>query len=410
MFDCVLTNIHAATMAPAENNGLGIINNAAILIKDGKIAWIGPEADLPKRANELSEYVHNGGGKWVTPGLIDCHTHLAYAGNRADEFEKRLEGATYEDIAKSGGGIMSTVRATRAATQEQIFELTLSRMRALFREGVTTVEIKSGYGLDLEAEAKLLEAATQLRDETALRVQRTFLGAHAVPAEYKGRQDEYIDFVCSMIKPLQEEDLIDAVDVFCDNIGFTPEQTEKVFRQAADLNLPVKIHAEQLSDQKGAALAARYKALSADHLEYIDEQGVKAMAEAGMTAVLLPGAFYYLREKQLPPIDLFRKHKVPMALATDHNPGTSPCLSLLLMLNMGCTLFLMTPEECLQGVTRHAAQALGFQKICGTLENGKVADMALWNISHPRDLCYNFGFNPCTAVIVGGDYHPFEDE
>lgn len=409
MYDSVWKNINIATMA--DKTGYGIINNAAILLKDGKIAWIGPESGLPKPADKLSDYVHDGGGKWVTPGLIDCHTHLVYAGNRADEFEKRLQGVSYAEIAKTGGGIMSTVTATRKATEDEIFELGLDRLRHLFREGVTTLEIKSGYGLDLENEAKLLRVATRLREETGLRIQRTFLGAHACPPEYKERQEDYVDMLCAeMLPALHQEKLVDVVDAFCENIGFTPAQTEKIFSKAAALGLPVKLHAEQLSDQKGAVLAAKYRALSADHLEYIGEDGVKAMAEAGMTAVLLPGAFYYLREKQLPPIDLFRKHNVPMAIATDHNPGTSPCLSLVLMLNMACTLFRLTPEEALAGVTRHAAKALGYQGICDTLEIGKAADFVLWNIAHPRDLCYAFGYNPCQGVIMGGDFHGFEVE
>lgn len=408
MFDSVWKNINVATMT--DKTGYGIINNAAILVKDGKIAWLGPEADLPKPADELSDYVHDGAGKWVTPGLVDCHTHLVYAGNRADEFEKRLQGASYADISKAGGGIMSTVRAVRAATEDHIVDLSLVRLRALFREGVTTVEIKSGYGLDLENEGKLLSAATRLRDDTGIRVQRTFLGAHALPPEYKDNPDDYIDDCVDMLQTLHGEGLVDAVDAFCEDIGFTVEQTAKVFDKARALGLPVKIHAEQLSDQKGAALAAKYGALSADHLEYIGEDGVAAMAKAGMVAVLLPGAFYFLREKQLPPVELFRRHGVPMAISTDHNPGTSPTLSPLLMLNMACTLFRLTPEEALAGVTRHAAKALGMSNICGTLETGKAADFALWTIDHPRNLCYAFGHNPCAGVVLGGDYVGFEGE
>ncbi|TAL33085.1 MAG: imidazolonepropionase [Alphaproteobacteria bacterium] len=407
MFDSLWKNIHAATMA----DGYGIINNAAIGIKDRKIAWIGKAEDLPGEPEKLADYLFDGEGVVATPGLIDCHTHLAYAGDRAAEFEQRLQGTSYEEIAKAGGGINSTVQATRAASEKEIFDLTLRRLRYLFYEGVTTYEIKSGYGLDFEAERKLLRVATSVRDELDLRVQRTFLGAHAVPPEYKGRQEDYVDFICGeMLPQLAEEGLIDAVDAFCEGIGFTPHQVRKIFDVAKSLNLPVKLHAEQLSNLQGAALAAEYKALSADHLEYIDDTGVTAMAKADMTAVLLPGAFYFLREKMLPPIDLFRKHRVPIAIATDHNPGTAPVLSPLLMLNMACTLFRLTPEEALSGMTRHAAKALGYQAVCGTLEKGKAADIAFWDVAHPRELCYYFGANPCRGIILAGEWHPFDRE
>lgn len=407
MFDSLWKNVSAATMTGGSFN---IINNAAIGIKDGKISFIGERSALQQTDDKLSEYVFDAEGRVATPGLIDCHTHLAYAGDRAAEFEMRLKGATYEEIARAGGGIVSTVAAVRAASEDEIFELTLSRLQKLFLEGVTTVEVKSGYGLDFENERKLLRVATRLRDETGFRVQRTFLGAHAVPPEYKGRQDEYVDSVCGMISKLAEEKLVDAVDAFCENIGFTIEQTRKVFAAAKAAGLPVKLHAEQLTNQHGAALAAQFGALSADHLEYVDEAGVAAMAKAGMAAVLLPGAFYYLREKTLPPVDLFRKHKVPMAIATDHNPGTAPTLSPLLMLNMACTLFRLTPEEALAGMTTHAAQALGMQKDVGTLEAGKSADIILWDIKHPRELCYYFGRNPGFGAIVSGEWHPFGHE
>jgi len=395
MFDTLWINIHAATMASNGADGFGIIKNAAIGVKDKKISWIGPAAELPGKPGTLSDDVRDGGGKWVTPGLIDCHTHLIYAGDRAVEFEQRLQGVSYAEIAKAGGGILSTVKATREATEQQLYDAALARVKALMREGVMTFEMKSGYGLDTDTERKMLRVATRLRDDLGIRVQRTFLGAHALPSEYVGEADAYVDFICnSMLPVLDEEKLVDAVDGFCENIGFTRRQMEKIFKVASALGLPVKLHAEQLSNQQGAELAAQYNGLSADHIEFLDEAGVKAMAAAGTTAVLLPGAFYFLREKQLPPIDLLRQYKVPMAIATDHNPGTSPTLSLLLMLNMACTLFRLTPEEALAGVTRHAARALGFQDICGTLESGKAADLALWDITHPRDLCYYFGANP----------------
>ncbi len=400
MFDSLWTNIHAVTMAATGRYDFGIIKNAAIGVTDKKIAWIGPAAGLSGRPETLSGDVRDGGGKWVTPALIDCHTHLIYGGDRAAEFEQRLQGVSYTEIAAAGGGILSTVRSTRAATEQQLYEATLPRVKALMNEGVTTFEMKSGYGLDTETERKMLRVATRLRDDLNIRVQRTFLGAHALPPEYAGQADAYIDFICnSMLPVLDAEKLIDAVDGFCENIGFTPRQMEKVFKVASALGLPVKLHAEQLSNQHGAALTARYKGLSADHIEYLDEAGVKAMAAAGTTAVLLPGAFYFLREKQLPPIELLREYKVPIAIATDHNPGTSPTLSLLLMLNMACTLFRLTPEEALAGVTRHAARALGYQDICGTLEKGKAAEFVLWDITHPRDLCYNIGGNPIHKIF-----------
>jgi len=401
MFDKLWVNIHAATMVAKGTDGFGIIKNAAIGIKDKKIAWIGAATELPDTLNNLSSDVHDGGGKWVTPALIDCHTHLIYAGDRAAEFEQRLQGISYAEIVRAGGGILSTVRATRAATEQELYNIALSRVKRLAGEGVATFEIKSGYGLDVETERKMLRVATQLRDNLGLRIQRTFLGAHALPPEYAGRADDYIDFICNdMLPALHKEKLIDAVDGFCDDIGFSRAQMEKLFRTAQALKLPVKLHAEQLSNQHGAELAAQYGALSADHIEYLDEAGVKAMAAAGTTAVLLPGAFYFLREKQLPPIELLRQYKVPIAIATDHNPGTSPTLSLLLMLNMACTLFRLTPEEALAGVTRHAALALGYQDICGTLACGKAADIALWDISNPRELCYYFGSNPIAEPIL----------
>ncbi|MCC7036099.1 MAG: imidazolonepropionase [Alphaproteobacteria bacterium] len=407
MFDTLWKNVTAATMA---GEGFGIINNAAIGVTGGKISFIGPENTLPKPAGQLCEYVFDAGGRVATPGLIDCHTHLVYAGSRAHEFEQRLQGVSYEDIARAGGGIASTVKATREASEDQLFDLALLRLRSLFLDGTTTVEVKSGYGLDFESERKILRVATRLRDEAAFRVQRTFLGAHAVPPEFKARADEYVDAVCDMMQKLHAEQLVDTVDAFCENIGFTTQQTRRIFEKAKSLGLPVKLHAEQLSDMQGAQLAAEYGALSADHLEYISEAGVAAMAKAGTVAVLLPGAFYYLREKTLPPVALFRQYGVPMAIATDHNPGTSPVLSPVLMLNMACTLFRMTPEEALAGLTRNAAKALGYDKICGTLETGKAADMALWDIAHPRDLSYAVGHRPCHGIMIAGDWHPQEPE
>lgn len=406
-YDSLWLNLDCATMA--AGGGTGIIEDAAIGIANGKIAYVGKAKDLPADANALSDYVYDADGRFATPGLVDCHTHLVYAGNRAQEFEQRLNGASYVDIAQAGGGIMASVTATRAASEDELAAQSLARLSALFQQGVTTLEIKSGYGLDLETERKILRVATLLRDETGLRIRRTFLGAHAVPPEYKNRADDYVSYVCDeMIPALAQEGLIDAVDAFCENIGFTPAQTACVFAAARAHGLPVKLHAEQLSNQHGAALAALAGALSADHLEYLDEDGVKEMAKAGTVAVLLPAAFYFLREKQVPPIALLRRHGVDIAIATDHNPGTAPVLSPVLMLNMACTLFGLTPQEALLGMTRNAARALGLQDVCGTLETGKAADIALWDIEHPRDLAYGFGHNPCRGVILAGEWHAFE--
>lgn len=379
-------------------------NPAAIGIVDGIIAWIGPQADLPAVPEKLARIIRDGASRWVTPGLIDCHTHLVYGGNRAREFEMRLQGASYEDIARAGGGILSTVNATRASTEDELVASARARLNDLMAEGVTGIEIKSGYGLDLPTERKILNAATRLAQEGGLRVQRTFLGAHAVPPEYKNRADDYISHICNdMLPALHDEGLVDAVDAFCETIGFTLAQTERVFRKAQELGLPVKLHAEQLSNQHGSALAARYKALSADHLEYLDEDGIRAMADSGTIALLLPGAYYFLRETRRPPVDLLRKHKVPIAIATDHNPGTAPVHSLLLMMNMACTLFHLTPEESLDGVTRHAAAALGWND-CGKLERGARADFVLWDIGALAELSYAIGRNPCYAIVRNGVY------
>lgn len=392
----IWTNANIATM---DGDHYGAIENGAIVIKDGKIDWVGLEADLPVHKNAQ---IHDANGHWITPGLIDCHTHLVYGGNRAKEFEMRLNGASYEEIAKAGGGILSTMRATRDASEEELYARALPRLHGLMREGVCGIEIKSGYGLDLETERKMLRVATRLLRETGLRGQRTFLGAHALPPEYADRADEYITLVCDeMIPALHAENLIDCVDAFCESIAFSSAQTQRVFDAAKAHGLPVKLHAEQLSNQGGAALVAQYNGLSADHLEYLDEDGVNAMKEAGTVATLLPGAFYFLRETKLPPIELLRKRRVPVAIATDHNPGSSPAHSLLLMMNMACTLFRMTPEEALRGVTTHAAKALGWDD-CGVIKAGQRADFVIWDIESPADLSYAIGRNPCTEIIYGG--------
>lgn len=394
MTDLLLSNVHLATM----DNGYGLLHDAALAIKDGRIAWIGARCDAPPAARE-----HDCGGAWLTPGLIDCHTHIVHGGNRSDEWEARLNGATYEDIARQGGGIMATVRATRALDIDALVAASLPRVKALLAEGVTTLEIKSGYGLALDAEERMLRAARRIGELLPVRVVTTFLGAHALPPEFAGRPDDYIGDVCDVMLPaLAAQGLVDAVDAFCERIGFTNAQTARVFDKAGALGLPVKLHAEQLSDQGGAALVARHGGLSADHLEHLSEEGIAAMARAGTVAVLLPGAYYYLREMTMPPIAALRAAGVPMAVATDCNPGTSPLTSLLLALNMACTLWRLTPQEALLGVTAHAARALGLQDEIGTLTVGKRADLALWNIARPADLAYAMGLNPCQAVIHGG--------
>jgi len=394
MTDLLLSNMHLATM----DNGYGLLHDAALAIKDGRIAWIGARHDAPPAARE-----HDCGGAWLTPGLIDCHTHIVHGGNRSDEWEARLNGATYEDIARQGGGIMATVRATRALDIDALVAASLPRVKALLAEGVTTLEIKSGYGLALDAEERMLRAARRIGELLPVRVVTTFLGAHALPPECAGRPDDYLTDVCDVMLPaLAEQGLVDAVDAFCERIGFTNAQTARVFDKAGALGLPVKLHAEQLSDQGGAELVARHGGLSADHLEHLSEQGIAAMARAGTVAVLLPGAYYYLRETTMPPIAALRAAGVPMAVATDCNPGTSPLTSLLLALNMACTLWRLTPQEALLGVTAHAARALGLQDEIGTLTVGKRADLALWNIARPADLAYAIGLNPCQAVIHGG--------
>ena len=392
--DLVIFNVHLATMV----EGYGEVRDGAIGVRDGRIAWIGRAGAVPAGAR-----TYDGAGAWLTPGLIDCHTHIVHAGNRSAEFEARLNGATYEDIARAGGGIMSTVRATRAASADELLRESLPRVHALMREGVTTLEVKSGYGLTLEDEAKMLRVARRLGRELPLDIATTFLGAHALPPEFAGRADDYIDAVCaSMLPAIAAEGLADAVDVFCERIGFTSAQTARVLEAARAHGLPVKLHAEQLSDQGGAELVARFGGLSADHLEHLSQTGIDAMARAGTVAVLLPGAFYFLRETVVPPIAALRAAGVPLALATDCNPGTSPLTSLLLAMNMACTLWRLTPQEALAGCTRAAAQALGRQDSIGTLEVGKQADFALWDIARPADLAYAMGLNPCRAVFHRG--------
>ncbi len=397
--DLLIRKAHLATLA--EASGYGESRDAALLVRDGRIAWLGADGALPAGLDVAVEI--DGAGGWLTPGLIDCHTHLVWAGSRTRDFEQRLAGATYQDIARAGGGIVSTVRATRAATLDELVAAARPRLRALAREGVTTIEIKSGYGLETATELRQLQAARRLGAEFGIAVKTTFLGAHALPPEYAGRADDYIDHVCSAMLPaVHAAGLADAVDAFCEGIGFTPAQTRRVFDAARALGLPVKLHADQLSELGGAALAAEYGALSADHLEYASEDAVAALARAGTVAVLLPGAFYCLRETKVPPIAALRAHGVPMAVATDCNPGTSPCTSLLLMLHMACTLFGLRPDEALAGATRHAARALGLQGETGRLAVGLRADLALWAVDHPRDLACYFGHDPLLKSWANG--------
>ena len=401
-WDRVYINARLATMRET-GQPYGAIEPAAIAVAGERIAWLGPMAELPANPADapLWHETVDVEGRWITPGLIDCHTHLVFAGNRAREFEMRLTGVSYEDIAKAGGGIVSTVKATRAASEDELVAETLPRLDALIAEGVTVVEIKSGYGLELESALRMLRAARRLATLRDVTVKTTFLAAHALPPEYAGRADDYIDRVClEMLPAAHAEGLVDAVDAFCERIGFTAEQCRRMFEAAQALELPVKLHAEQLSDMKGSVMAAGFGALSADHLEYIGEDGIDALAKAGTVAVILPGAFYFLRETRLPPIALLRAQGVPMAISTDCNPGSSPTTSLLLMLNMGATLFRMTPEECLAGVTRYAARALGLGDTHGTLAIGNRADLAIWSIEHPAELAYRIGFNPLWRRVV----------
>lgn len=395
------SNCRAATMATDASGAYGLIDDAALVVEGTHLAWVGARDALPADLLARCSVRHDAQGALVTPGLIDCHTHLVYGGDRAHEFELRLNGASYEDIARSGGGIASTVQATRSASAEALYSASAHRLRRLLAEGVTTIEIKSGYGLALEHERKCLAVARTLGQNHPVDVRTTFLGAHAVPPEFAGQSDAYLQTVLEMLPELHALGLVDAVDAFCERIAFNTTQVERVFAAAAALGLPVKLHAEQLSDSGGAVLAARYRALSCDHLEWLSEHGARAMAQAGTVAVLLPGAFYCLRETKLPPIDLLRQSGVPMAISTDSNPGSSPCTSLLLMLNMACTLFRLTPEEALAGVTRHAARALGLSDR-GVLAAGQRADFVLWDVQRPAQLAYALGDNPRRATVFKG--------
>ncbi|WP_454702522.1 imidazolonepropionase [Agrobacterium burrii] len=394
-------NARLATFDPSME-GIGAVENAAIAVRGGRIAFAGPENDLPADLAAADE-ITDCGGRWITPSLIDCHTHLVFGGNRAMEFEMRLNGATYEEIARAGGGIVSSVRDTRAVSEDTLVAQALPRLDTLLAEGISTIEIKSGYGLDIDTELKMLRVARRLETLRPVRIATSYLAAHATPAEYKGRNADYItDVVLPGLEKAHAEGLVDAVDGFCEGIAFSVEEITRVFEKARQLGLPVKLHAEQLSDLGGTKLAASYGALSADHLEYLDEAGANALAKAGTVAVLLPGAFYALREKQAPPVQALRDAGADMALATDCNPGTSPLTSLLLTMNMGATLFRMTVEECLTATTRNAAKALGLLAETGTLEAGKSADFTIWDIERPAELVYRIGFNPLNARIFKG--------
>ena len=398
-WDLLLTDANVATMCP-DSGAYGVIENAALAIKGNRIAWLGPKSELPEGSASKIEGVD---GRWLTPALIDCHTHLVFGGDRAAEFEQRLNGVSYEEIARAGGGIRTTVHATRSATEEQLTDSARLRADSLLEEGVATIEVKSGYGLDFETELTMLSAARALDRDHPASISTTFLGAHSVPAEYQGRTDEYMDFVASNVLPVvHERNLADAVDAYCESIAFSADQVGRLFEEATKLGLPVKLHADQLSDGGGAELAASFNALSADHLEYSSIQGVRALGNSGTVAVLLPGAFLTLGETQHPPVDLLREYDVPIAIATDCNPGTSPLCSLRLAMNLGTSLFHLTPEECLAGVTRNAARALGLSNERGTLEVGKRADIADWDIGHPRELTYWAGLNQLNRLYIEG--------
>jgi imidazolonepropionase len=389
-----------ATLAPSRP-GLGLVEDGILAASNGKIVYAGPAADAPSGLDARERI--DCAGRWITPGLVDCHTHLVYGGDRAEEFELRLAGASYEELSRRGGGIASTVKATRLATEDQLVASALPRLDALIAEGVTTIEIKSGYGLDLATESRQLRAARRLGRERKIDVHTSFLGAHAMPPEAKGDTSAYIDTVCAMMPAIAAEGLADSVDAFCDNIGFTHEQTTRVFEAAKKLGLPVRLHADQLANFHGAALAAQYGALSADHLERTDEAGVAALKAAGTVAVVLPGAYYFIRETQLPPIEALRRNGVPIAISTDSNPGSSPLTSLLLTMNMGATLFRLTVDECIAGTTREAAKALGLWERKGSLEAGKDCDLAIWNIERPAELVYRIGFNPLHQRVWQGN-------
>jgi imidazolonepropionase len=400
MLDYLLTDAQIATMAQggAQADGYGLIAGGAIGIKGDKIAWVGAAENAPK-----AKHTQPCNGKLITPALIDCHTHLVYGGNRAKEWEMRLNGASYEEIARAGGGIISTVNDTRAASEKALMASALVRLDQLMAQGVGTVEIKSGYGLNLETELKMLRVARALASLRGIRIKTTFLGAHALPPEYANRADEYITLLCDEILPAAHaQGLVDAVDGFCESIGFSPEQIARVFAKAKALNLPIKLHAEQLSNLQGAVMAAESGALSVDHLEYLDPQDIAVLKAHDTVAVLLPGAFYALGETQLPPVKALGEAGVPIAIATDHNPGSSPLCSLLLAMNMACTLFRLTPAQALAGCTRHAAKALGLQDSLGSIETGKTADLAIWNVSAPAELAYHIGHNPLAARVIGG--------
>lgn len=399
MADTVWRNAQLATLAPGAD-GLGIVAKGAVICANGRIVYAGPEAEMPQAGGAR---VIDCEGRLITPGLVDCHTHLVYGGDRAQEFEMRLAGASYEEIARAGGGIVSSVRATRAASEAELSRSALRRLDHLIAEGVTTVEIKSGYGLDLESEMKCLRVARGLERERDVAIVTTFLGAHALPPEAEGDKDVYIARICDEMMPaISRAHLADAVDAFCEGIAFSPAQTERVFQRAKALGLPVKLHADQLSNLHGAALAARFGALSADHLEHTDDAGAQALAQAGTVAVLLPGAFYMLRETHKPPVEALRKHGAHIAIATDSNPGTSPLTSLLMTMNMAATLFRLTVDECIAGVTREAARALGLLDRIGTLEVGKQCDLAIWDVARPAELVYRIGFNPLHARVRMG--------
>ena len=410
-FEHLTINANLATLSKqydfdiySDSTPYGQLEHAAIGIKDGKIAWIGAhDAISPYLKNYKDEQITDANGGWITPGLIDCHTHLVYAGNRSNEFEARLHGASYQDIAAQGGGIVSTVKSTREASIDELFVQSEKRLLALMREGVTSIEIKSGYGLDLKSERKMLKVARQLGEKYPINISTTYLAAHALPPEYKEHPDEYIEQVCTWLPTLHSEGLVDAVDGFCENIAFSSAQIKRVFETARDLDLPVKLHSEQLSDIGASALVAEFKGLSSDHLEHLSEIDIKKMAASDTVAVLLPGAFYTLRDTKLPPIEPLRQHQVNIAISTDCNPGTSPLTSLLLAMNMGCTLFYLTPEEVLAGATVHAAKALGLDKK-GKIEVGSDADLVLWDITRPADLAYQIGLNPIKGTMYQGQW------